>query len=77
MNTDLVGDPIGNDISIEVYRTYVYADGGEYTISRPKKLYIADSGGHRVVDSEGVTHAPSRPWVAIKWEQTDGKPYSF
>lgn len=55
------------DISKEDYRSYVYPNGDTYVISYPKTLYIAESGGHRVVDSKGEVHCPVQPWLAIVW----------
>lgn len=65
------------DISVERFRTYRYGDGTEYRIEGPKDLYIMPSGGHRVVDSVGNTHAPRNPWVAIMWQQKNGKAFDF
>lgn len=55
------------DISDEDHRIYVYDGGVEYKIEDPVDLYIADSGGHRVLDVNGYIHCPSRPWLAIVW----------
>lgn len=70
-------EPKKIDISIERARTYHYAGGAAYTIINPVALYIVDSGGHRVVDTAGITHCPAQSWVAITWTQKDGKPFAF
>lgn len=53
------------DISMEEYRTYVYANGDTYTIQNPKQLYIRDSGGHRVVDDKEA-HIIASGWKSIR-----------
>ena len=57
----------------EAWREYVLADsGGVYTIIEPIKLYIADSGGHRILDSSGVVHRISEKDVGvIRWKPKD------
>lgn len=62
------------DISTETARIYVYADGWEYTITAPVKLFVTESGSHRVVDATGWTHRPEPGWLAIKWQPHDGAP---
>lgn len=56
-----------NDISVENWRKYVYADAACYEINKPATLYISDTGSHRVVDVDGVAHYPRRDWIAIQW----------
>ena len=56
------------DISVEIYRTYVYSDGSEYTIDKPRTLHLTGSNGHRVVDADGVAHLPQKGWLAIRWD---------
>ena len=54
------------DISMEPYRTYAYANGSHYTVSKPTQLYIRDTGGHRVVDSDDIAHIIKSDWLAIR-----------
>jgi hypothetical protein len=59
----------------ELWREYILAEsGGVYTIVEPQKLYIADSGGHRVLDSSGVIHRISEKDIGvIRWKPKDLK----
>lgn len=60
------------DVSTETARTYVYSDGSAYAIESPRKVYVTETGSHRVVDADGWTHRPEPGWIAIKWlPQTD------
>jgi hypothetical protein len=65
------------DIRAEIYREYVYADGKIFRIEQPVTLYILDGDSHRVVDMNNVCHRPERGYVGIRWEQSNGKPFSF
>lgn len=56
------------DISSEMFRSYTFADGGEFTVSRPQRLNVSNSGGHRILDSMGVSHYVPSGWLAISWE---------
>lgn len=51
---------------VEEYREYVFVDY-VYTIESPVTIYVSDSGSHRILDSEGITHHVS-DWVAIRWK---------
>lgn len=62
------------DISSEAYRVYTYAGGKRFRIDEPNTLYLLADGGHRVVDSVGVTHRPERGYVAISWKPLAGQP---
>lgn len=60
------------DVADELYRVYTYEDGRKFRINRPKTVYVLADGGHRVVDSDGVTHRPERNYVGISWKPKDG-----
>ncbi len=57
----------------EKWREYVLAEsGGVYTIIEPMKLYIADSGSHRILDKSGVVHRISEKDIGvIRWKPKD------
>ena len=57
----------------EKWREYILADrGGVYTIVEPQRLYIADSGSHRILDSSGIVHRISEKDVGvIRWKPKD------
>ena len=60
------------DISTEAIRTYVFADGSEYTIEAPRGVHVTETGSHRVIDAAGWTHRPEPGWIAIKWKPENG-----
>lgn len=61
-----------SDISTEKYRTYEYPDGGTITIKNPTDLNVSKSGGHRVLDSQGVSHYIMPGWRHLYWEVWEG-----
>lgn len=64
------------DISNEVERTYVYTTGA-VTIKNPSKLFITESGSHRVVGKDGYCCRPEPGYLAINWIQSNGKSFDF
>lgn len=72
--TDVAAKPESIDITSEIYRIYVYKDGQRFRINNPVELFVLDSGSHRVVDSDGVTHRPTPGWLAISWKPKPGQP---
>lgn len=65
-------EPLG--ITSEANRTYHYPDGSAFTIEAPYKLYVTDSGSHRVVAQDGRTYRPERGWIAISWQPKPDAP---
>lgn len=64
------------DVSTEMYREYVQADGTTYRIDNPVGLYRRDGGTtHRVVDISGLVHCVPcgvlHPNVIIRWMNRD------
>lgn len=72
--SDESAKPQALDITSEMYRIYAYKDGGRFRINNPEVLYILDSGSHRVIDSDGVTHRPTAGWLGISWKPKPGSP---
>jgi hypothetical protein len=72
--TDDKTAPAPLDISSELFRVYAYPDGQRFRINAPVSLYVLDSGSHRVVDEEGITHRPTPGWLAISWKPRPGQP---
>lgn len=63
----------------EKWRKYIYP-GGEYVlIENPVLLNVnTDSGGHRVLDSDGYSHYVKAGWLEIIWKVVDGaEPFAF
>jgi len=58
---------IFKDISSEEYRTYDFPDYS-ITIEKPLKLNVSSSGGHRVLDFEGVSHYIPSGWRHLEWK---------
>ena len=56
-----------SDISSEESRTYIFPKGEKVIISAPIALNVSKSGGHKVVDSEGVTHYIPPGWIELQW----------
>ena len=56
-------------------RRYHFPGGEEYVIVRPRYLNVSKSGGHRVVDFQGVGHYVRPGWLAISWTVVDDEPH--
>ena len=56
------------DISSEEYRTYHFPGGESVMIVSPHKLHVSDSGGHRVLDSNGISHYIPATWIHLEWK---------
>jgi hypothetical protein len=59
----------------EQHRTYEYSDGYKITILNPYRLNVSKSGGHRVLDKQGVSHYIAPGWKHLSWVVKDGQPY--
>lgn len=62
------------NIESEAYRTYVFKDV-EVRIDYPIALNVSRSGGHRVVDANGVSHYVPSGWFHLKWEVFEDQPH--
>lgn len=56
-----------SDISTEDFREYVYPDM-TIRIDNPTELNVAKSGGHRVLDAEGISHYIPTGWRHLRWK---------
>ena len=54
------------DISSEDYRTYQFNET-LIRIEKPVKLNVSKSGGHRILDSEGISHYIPTGWQHLSW----------
>jgi len=59
----------------ENYRQYFFTLAGIIHIDNPLGLNVSDSGGHRVIDSEGRCYYIKPEWDQICWMARDGKPH--
>jgi len=67
------------DISQELYRKYVFGQGGEfYTIivKDPKYLIVSDNG-HRIAGKDNRSHYIPYGWLILTWENVDKDEYQF
>jgi hypothetical protein len=62
------------DISSEQFRVYVFERGAEIKIDAPTHLSVSKSGGHRLFDSNGVSHYIPAGWIHLYWVSKDGQP---
>jgi len=62
----------------EQYRSYEWLNEGSITIKNPLKLNVSKSGGHRILDAEGISHYIPSGWHHLTWKVKDGKdPFAF
>ena len=62
----------------EQYRVYDWLDGKTLKIENPTSLNVSASGGHRVLDAEGVSHYIPSGWKHLYWKVKEGKqPFAF
>jgi len=57
----------------ELYREYSFPTG-VVRIDNPVALHVSASGGHRVLDNEGVSHYIPNGWFHLLWKVKDGRP---
>ncbi len=66
------------DIVSEEYREYTFpAAQGRFVkirIAKPTHLSVSESGGHRLLDAEGVSHYIPSGWVHLSWKAKEGQP---
>ena len=61
--------PFGEEINLairEFWREYVFPGGDVVRIEEPMTLIISE-GGHRIVDSAGMSHYVPTGWVHLRW----------
>lgn len=67
------------DISSEEYRIYTYiCSNGDLTnvkVNNPIGLNVSKSGGHRIIDSNGVCYYIKPEWIMITWKSKLGQPH--
>jgi hypothetical protein len=61
------------DISSEAYREYTFADG-KVRIEQPAFLNVSENG-HRVLDSNEVSHYVPLGWIHLEWKAKSGSPH--
>lgn len=63
------------DLSSEACRSYEFPNGSVVTITKPLKINVSASGGHRIFDAAGVCHYIPAGWVHLKWTVNPGRPH--
>lgn len=61
-------------ITSELYRVYRFANGSEVRINEPIKINVSKTGGHRILDNEGVSHYVPFGWIHLSWKAKQGEP---
>ncbi len=56
-----------SDISVEIQRDYYWPDF-HLTIHKPVWLVVSASGGHRIVDEDGLAHYVPSGWRHLTWK---------
>ena len=73
----VTGDLEWKVIDHETYRTYEFPNNESIKITKPILLNVSKSGGHRIVDSENVSHYIPSGWLHLYWESDDESAYWF
>ena len=62
------------NITSELLREYIYANGSKLTIHNPLRLSIANNNDHRVFDASGLSYYIPPNWIAIVSKARPGAP---
>lgn len=60
------------DISTEVYREYMYSNGGVLRVEKPIQIAISRSGNHRIITEDGMSYIVAPQWLAIRFKVKPG-----
>jgi len=72
MKTKEIAGMTFKDISSEEYRVYQFADM-EVRIEKPQWMnFNIKSGGHRVLDVDGISHYIPTGWRHLYWKSENG-----
>ena len=63
------------DIRSEQWRSYTFPGGDQVTINEPAWLAISQSGNHRILDKDRVSHLVTAGWIHLAWEAHEGQPH--
>lgn len=56
------------EINSEKYRVYEFPGGEQVRIDNPTHLNVSKSGGHRILDAQGISHYIPPTWIHLYWE---------
>lgn len=63
------------DISSEEFREYLFGKHRRVRIDKPLWLHVSSSGGHRILDSDGISHYIPLTWFHLYWKAKEGQPH--
>lgn len=63
------------NISSELFREYRFPRGGVVRIESPLYLNVSVTGGHRILDGNGLSHYIHPGWFEIIWKAREGSPH--
>jgi hypothetical protein len=63
------------DISSEKERTYRFPNNELIHIPAPQYLNVSRAGGHRILNSHGVSFYIPKGWIMLSWEAKDEAPH--
>lgn len=58
----------------EQYRQYLFPNAQVVTIDFPTHINVSKSGGHRILDAQGISHYVPAGWIELIWKVKEGKP---
>ena len=61
----------------EIYRVYEFIENEIVVIDRPVLLNVSESGGHRILDANNVSHYIPAGWKHLYWETDDESGFWF
>ena len=61
-----------NSLESEEYRIYFFPKGEERRIDYPVAINVSRSGGHKIIDGDGITHYIPKGWIELVWKARDG-----
>ena len=67
-----------HSLESEQFRVYEFPGDSCVFIEEPIALHVSGSGGHRVLDAEGISHYIPKGWIHLSWKVKEGQPaFSF
>jgi hypothetical protein len=63
-----------SNISTNQYRVYEFPGGHKVRLEKPLKLFVSESGGHRVFTADGISHYIPTGWIHLYWEVGENQP---
>ena len=61
-----------SSLESEKSRIYHFPNDEKRVIVDPIAINVSRSGGHKVIDAEGITHYIPKGWLELTWKAKDG-----